>query len=219
MMSDQLNTIRVDEWTIKLREPEIVEQAPVVLLLHGWTGDENSMWVFAKKLSEKALLVAPRGLYPSRHANLAGFSWVEETLVKWADRQDFEFGIGRLNALIDQLSKRYPANFETLNPVGFSQGAALTGAYLLSYPEKVRKLAMLSGFLPAGVSPSDADLADVDIFIGHGSLDATVPEEKAQEANLLFQAAGGNVRYCLTEVGHKLGADCFRAFNHFFKDL
>jgi phospholipase/carboxylesterase len=144
---------------------------------------------------------------------------VEDTSVKWAHRQDFETSLNRVDALIGKLAERYPASFEAINLVGFSQGAALAGAYLLAYTERVKRLAMLSGFLPAGVSPSDADLAGVDIFIGHGSLDETVPEEKAQEANLIFQAAGGNVRYCLTEVGHKLGSECFRAFNRFFEDL
>jgi phospholipase/carboxylesterase len=219
MKSDVIQTRQFKNWTFKVREPEEIEGAPVVVLLHGWTGDENSMWVFANDLSEDAFLIAPRGLYPSMHDQKKGYSWVENTQIKWAARGDFDFSVGMLNELVADLSQKYPANFNHLNLVGFSQGAAFSSAYTLSYPEQVKKLALLSGFVPEGVSPSDADLVGKRIFIGHGSLDETVPVEKAQDASLLFQAMGAEVDMCITEVGHRLGADCFKGFSRFYQNL
>jgi phospholipase/carboxylesterase len=219
MKSDVIKTLTIEDWTLKLREPAVVEGAPVVVLLHGWTGDENSMWVFANNLSEDALLIAPRGLYPSRHDIFAGYSWVENTSIKWAEKEDFNFSVQSLDGLLDTLSQRFPADFGKLNLVGFSQGAALASTYVMTYPEKVRRLALLSGFAPDGVSPYDADLSGMRVFIGHGSLDETVPVEKAQDANLLFQAMGAEVDMCVTDVGHRLGADCFKGFSRFFQNL
>jgi phospholipase/carboxylesterase len=219
MMSDQITSLSIDQWNLKLRIPSEVDNAPVVVMLHGWTGDENSMWIFANKLNPEALIIAPRGLFLSDHPELAGFSWIKDTSIKFANRSDFKHSVDRLHALLNHLLGRFPANFSELNLVGFSQGAAMAGEYLLTHPESVSRLAMLSGFLAEGSSHTDADLIGKEVFIGHGTKDEAVPLEKAQYAELLFASAGAQVTSCLTDVGHRLGADCFRGFNHFFENL
>jgi phospholipase/carboxylesterase len=219
MKSDVIQSLEFEGWMLKVREPEVLEGAPVLVLLHGWTGNEDSMWVFANKLSKDALLIAPRGLYPSRHDFKDGYSWVDDTSIKWASITDFEISVERLDQLIDGLTRKYPADFDQISLAGFSQGAAFASVFMLSYPERVKKLALLSGFLPEGAGPSSADLGNKRVFIGHGALDETVPVENAQDASLLFQAMGAEVDLCVTEVGHRLGADCFKGFNRFFQDL
>jgi len=37
-------------WTLRIRRP-IEKPARMLLLLHGWTGDENSMWVLVRDFS------------------------------------------------------------------------------------------------------------------------------------------------------------------------
>jgi phospholipase/carboxylesterase len=218
-MNSKLETIHIEDWVVKVQVPERIEKTPVVLLLHGWTGDENSMWVFTGKMNSRALFIAPRGLYPSGHAARSGYSWVADTATKWAAAPAFETSIERLSGLLGTLTNQYPADFDHLNLVGFSQGAALSCAFTLAHPERVTRLAMLSGFLPENIDLGKSDLAEKDVFIGHGSQDEIVPPERAEQADLFFKSAGAQVRFCLTDVGHKLGADCFRAFNSFFSDL
>lgn len=215
-MSNPIQTLEINEWVLKLRLPDEDKNAPVILLLHGWTGDENSMWVFTNHLSEKALLVAPRALFPSSHENKQGFSWVEDVSIKYPQIEAFSTCLTSLIELMTGLEEKFSVDFSGFDVVGFSQGAALAAALLLSFPEKVRRLGMLSGFLPEAVSPSASDLAGKRIFIGHGSRDEIVPRSKAEDAYVFFQAAGADVDFCLTEVGHKLGSECFRAFNRFF---
>jgi phospholipase/carboxylesterase len=219
MMSNLLQTKQFGKLVVKIQEPEEVANAPVVVMLHGWTGDENSMWVFSSKLPQNALFIAPRGLFPSGHSFRSGFSWVEDTSVKWVDRQVFSESIEALDGLLADLADQYPADFNRFRLVGFSQGAALASLFLLDHPDRVRKLALLSGFLPGSLSPAVVDLIGVEVFIGHGIRDEIVPKEKAVEAKQFFEAAGATVRLCLTDVGHKLGADCFKAFNTVFADL
>ncbi|NTW12833.1 MAG: hypothetical protein HGA30_05945, partial [Anaerolineales bacterium] len=50
-MPDLNNTslIQFNDWTLRVR-PATVKPARLLLLLHGYTGDENSMWVFARDL-------------------------------------------------------------------------------------------------------------------------------------------------------------------------
>lgn len=217
-MSDLLKSLTLGPWELKIRLPQKVEGAPVFLLLHGWTGDENSMWVFANKLNPDAMIISPRGLYPSNHSKYAGYSWVEDKTGKWANKKDFEHPVNLLSSLISELATQFPANFEELNIAGFSQGSALAGEFFFVNPEKVSRLAILSGFLAEGSDPSDLDLHGKKIFVGHGTRDEIVPLERAQQAVKLFETGGAQVTSCFTDVGHRLGADCFRGFNRFFEN-
>jgi len=71
-MEFETRTIMIDDWVLRIRESEGDGPHPVTLLLHGWTGDENFMWIFARKLPENYLLIAPRTLHPTP---IGGYSW------------------------------------------------------------------------------------------------------------------------------------------------
>ena len=67
--------IEFEDWVLRIR-PTTHKPARLLLLLHGFTGDENSMWVFASRLPQNSWLAAPRAPYPSP---LGGFSWRNES--------------------------------------------------------------------------------------------------------------------------------------------
>ena len=218
MMNDRFLSLNLGRWELKMRLPHNIKEAPVFILLHGWTGDENSMWVFADKLNPDGFIISPRGLFPSNHPDFAGYSWVKDTTNKWATKKDFQYSADQLSNLLSDLETQFPADYGKINLVGFSQGSALAGEFLFTNPDKISRLAMLSGFLADGSQPSNIDLHGKQIFIGHGTQDETVPIGRAQQAELLFKASGAQVTSCFTDVGHRLGADCFRGFNRFFEN-
>src|SRR5688500_10784741 len=72
-MPDQNNTslISFKNWTLRIRES--THPTPrFLLLIHGHTGDENSMWVFARGLPAHYWIVAPRAPHSS---SSSGYSW------------------------------------------------------------------------------------------------------------------------------------------------
>ena len=205
---------QLDGWVLRQSIPEGPGPHPFMLLLHGWTGDENAMWVFANRLPKNALLVAPRGLYPTA---LGGYGW-QPTLVRtWPDLEDFR---PAMEAIWDLLT---PPNFPTadlarIRLVGFSQGAALGYGLALAYPGRVQALAGLSGFAPGGVEAlvQARPLAGKPCFMAHGLQDELVPVTRARQARQTLLEAGAQVTYCEDEVGHKLSASCFRGLEKFF---
>ena len=50
--------ISLDGWTLRVRPAQTADPR-LLVLLHGWTGDENSMWIFAKRLSPAYWMIAP----------------------------------------------------------------------------------------------------------------------------------------------------------------
>jgi phospholipase/carboxylesterase len=186
-------------------------------MLHGWTGDENSMWVFTPRLPKNALMVAPRGLYMTKGS---GYNWHPELSKPWPWVNDFQPTVDKLFAVIS--NGNFPeGDFSNLHILGFSQGAALAYTMVMMYPERIASLAGLSGFLPDGATAwlGPDRLKGLPVFIAHGTEDERVPIERARMSVELIEKAGAAVTYCEDNVGHKLSAKCFRGLEAFFQQV
>ena len=64
-MTLQTQEIELADWVLRVHEPSRPGAHPVIMLLHGWTGDEKVMWVFAGGLPEESWVFAPRGIFPT----------------------------------------------------------------------------------------------------------------------------------------------------------
>ena len=211
---DEPRDLNVCDWTLKIRVPKGAGPHPVIFLIHGWTGYEKSMWVFASRLPHDALLVAPRAPYVSQHPQFGGYSWVEERGQNFSSLEMFQPAINSFQTLISELPNQLPGDFSQIGMVGFSQGAAFSFSYALKNPSRVNHLAALAGFIPAEPG-SLAALSSTPVFIAHGIQDDTVPITKAREARAALEASGVKVVYCESETGHKLGANCAKQLHEF----
>ncbi|MBC8331372.1 MAG: dienelactone hydrolase family protein [Anaerolineae bacterium] len=209
-------TLITGKWTLRIRRPEGAAIPPVILLLHGWTGDENAMWIFASKLPEHYLLIAPRAPHIEPRG---GYSWHPPGEKGWPSLDDFRPAVDALLELLAEWPASVPADFSNLRLAGFSQGAALAYSFALLHTERVRALAALAGFLPDGAATflDGESMRGKPIYISHGSKDELVPVARARQAVQLLDAAGADVAYCESDVGHKLSADCFRGMEMFFQ--
>jgi phospholipase/carboxylesterase len=209
--------ITANNWVMRIQRPVGKGPFPIVLMLHGWTGDENSMWIFSPRLLKNAILIAPRGLYKTK---ASGYSWHAEITMPWPSFHDF---IPSAEALMNTISTiNFPGgNFSELHIVGFSQGAALGYTIAIMNPMKVTTLVGLSGFLPDGVSNllRAEYLKGLPVFIAHGIEDDIVPIERARMSVGILEDAGADVVYCEDQVGHKLSAKCFRGLEAFFQKV
>lgn len=211
----------------RVKPPSAAESNKVIVLLHGWTGDEGSMWIFSSRLPADAWMIAPRGLFPS---TLGGYSWYPEMKHFWPAVEQLQPAAEKLAAVLS--AENFPeikfnppsvigVEKRPLSLVGFSQGAALAFTFALLYPQRVRAVAGLSGFLPdqfeSFIDPLPYN--GIPVLLAHGRRDELVPVEKARQAVESLTRAGAQVDYCEDDVGHKLSAACFRSLEVFFQDL
>jgi phospholipase/carboxylesterase len=202
--------IKIDDWHLKVRIPDGDGPHPVIFLIHGLTGDEGSMWVFASRFPHNVLLIAPRAPYPSNMPG-SGYSWAD------GDNVDFAASLRSFDQLVPKLAENFNGRFNKFGMVGFSQGAVVSVAYILGNPGRVSKLAMLAGFLPTEDQEDySSKVIDLPVFIAHGTKDEDVSIERSRAAKRIFENAGARVRYCESDTAHKLGANCAKELQDFF---
>ncbi len=209
----EMEVRQIGTWTVRQQTPDGKGPHPLVLMLHGWTGDENVMWIFAKRLPKRALIVAPRGIFS---IPAGGYGWHDHQFGLWPTIDELQPAAQALHELL--VVENFPsANLQRIHLAGFSQGAALSIAYSLIYPQQTASLAALSGFLPEEIGElvRTRPLLGMPVFIAHGSRDDRVPVEKARQAVATLEAAGADVVYCEDDVGHKLSISCFNSLEHF----
>ncbi len=216
-------TLSLGEWTLRYHAPPGDGPHPVLLLLHGWTGDENVMWVFAQRLSRQYLILSPRGLYP---AAMGGYGWYDEIPGAWPEIKDFQPSIQKLVDLLKvfgdghqiDTGRNLHADLSNLSLMGFSQGAALSYTFSLVHPQLVQRIAGLAGFMPVDAASrvGSRPLEGKPVYVAHGTHDELVPIERARLAVQLLEQAGAQVTYCEADVGHKLSLPCLKGLEKFF---
>jgi phospholipase/carboxylesterase len=209
--------ITFQDWTLRVRSSKNPKR--LLLLIHGWTGDENSMWVFARDLPADYWIIAPRGPHA---AEPGGFSW-RPPQPGTHGRPSLEMlkpAADRLIAFVDAYSSTVGVDASQFDVMGFSQGAAMSNVLALLHPERIHKAGILAGFVPSGLEEIIArrPLVDKPFFVAHGIQDEMVPIDRARASIELLEQAGARVTYCEDEVGHKVSANCMRALKEFFSD-
>ncbi len=211
---EETSIIQADGWIARVRPPTQPWNGRIVLLLHGWTGDENTMWIFARKLPIHCWMVSPRGPLTCPDG---GYAWAIPSEGKRPDQQVY---LRQCEGLIDHLGKWIPeySSDTRLDIVGFSQGAAMT--YTMCLASSPTKVAPLAGYLPSGLDEKikKRDLSFLSMFIAHNTDDKLVPVEESRNASTLFSNSGANVKYCENSGGHKVSTTCFNALDSFLSD-
>ena len=208
--------IQFEGRTLRIRE-STDPSARLLLLIHGLTGDENVMWVFARDLPARYWMVAPRAPYA---AEPGGFSWRPppfETM-DGPSLEQLKQNAEALIHLVDAYSASAGIDASTFDVMGFSQGAAMSNVLAFLYPHRIRKTGILAGFVPSGLEElvSQRPLEGKAFFVAHGTRDEKVTVDRARSSIALLEQAGAKVTYCEDDVAHKLSLNCLRALKEFF---
>lgn len=180
----------------------------LVIMLHGWSGDERAMWVFENVLPPSSMTVAIRGIFPVKNG---GYQWTNESPSIDLDMTKFDDASIFLKTVRDDIVTELKDPIRVVL-MGFSQGAAL--AFASAGDLKPDGIVAIAGFLPEG---DIKHLSSVPIFWGHGIRDDHVSISRARDDVARLRKAGAEVDYCEVDVGHKLGVECAQGLEQWLK--
>ncbi len=191
-------------------------KAPVIFMLHGYGSNEEDLFSFAPELPGQYAIIsirAPFSLEPF------GYAWYainfDADQGKWSDDHQAIASREKILHFIGEACTTYGLDHQNVTLLGFSQGTILSYAVALSYPEKVRRVIALSGYinekiLVEGYRTKNHD--DLRIYASHGQVDQVIPTEWAQRIPKFLDEM--DIRYVYEEfpVGHGVSPRNFDAF-------
>lgn len=192
---------------------EIQEKNPLIILIHGYGSNEEDLFSFAPELPENAFIVSVQAPY---QVPPYGFAWYaisfDANMNKFSDDTQAVKSRDLLVQFIDELRTKYPIDQKDVNLIGFSQGAILSYALAVTYPEKVNKVVALSGYFNADIMQPKADFSaynHLKIFGSHGTVDQVIPVEWARKASELLKPYAISFEYKEYPVGHGVAPQNF----------
>lgn len=193
----------------RLRLPQVngTHLHPALVMIHGYQGNENVTWIFAKAIGPEWLVGSPRAPLAVPNAQ-NGFSWYRFDANGKSDLETYQQSIQYLERYIEGLQAKYPIDPKRLIVLGFSQGAAMAYGYGLTHP--VGGVVSMGGFIPGTMPRPLPRVETLPILILHGTLDGTISVEIARKNSLQLLEAGAQVTYQEEEVGHRVGIQGMR---------
>jgi phospholipase/carboxylesterase len=195
----------IDSLEYRLR-PAAGEPEGALVLMHGRGADENDLFPLLDLLDRdrRLLGVTPRGplsLPPG------GAHWYVVRRVGFPDEDTFHPTYARLSGWLDALLADHGIAADRTLLGGFSQGTVMSYALGLGKgrPRPAGILA-LSGFIPTvdGFELDLAKAAGLPVAIGHGTHDPVIGVEFARQAREALTAAGADVSYRESPMGHSI---------------
>jgi phospholipase/carboxylesterase len=197
-----------------VREPKVKqEKNPLLVLLHGYGSNEEDLFSFAAQLPDEYIIVSARAPYSLPPYGNAWYAITfDNDMNKFSDDVQAVQSRDLIVKFIDELVEAYPVDKEKITLIGFSQGAILSYAVALTYPQHINRVAALSGYLNMDIVGKDIhtkDLSKLKFFISHGTVDQVIPVEWARKAPEFLKALGLQEEYHEYPVGHGVAPQNF----------
>lgn len=189
---------------------------PAIFMFHGYGSNEEDLFSFASELPEEPMVIsvqAPYSLEPF------GYAWYainfDAEYGKWSDDEQAKSSRDKIVAFIDEACEAYNLDTENITLLGFSQGTILSYSVALSYPEKIKNVVALSGYINENIlleGYEDKDHSQLSIYASHGQVDQVIPLEWAQKTPEFLTQMGIAHVYEEFPVGHGVSQQNFYSF-------
>lgn len=205
-----------------IRPSSLERDAPVMIMLHGYGSDENDLFSFASELPKELFIVSVRAPYTLQPYGNAWYTiHFDAPQGKWNDNEQAIESLEKIGIFIDEVCQLYPVDSNNVTLLGFSQGTILSIAVALTYPEKVKNIIALSGYVNSEILPQDLRIEDydhLDFYCSHGSVDQVIPVQWARQTAPLLERLKIKHVYKEFPVGHGVAPQNFYEFNNWLKE-
>lgn len=191
---------------------------PVMFMLHGYGSNEEDLFSFATELPEELCIISVRAPYPMEPFGNAWYAInFDAQQGKWSDDEQAALSRDKIIKFMEEACKTYGLDDQDITLLGFSQGTILSYAVALSYPEKIKNVIALSGYINEKILADgyrDKNHENLKIYASHGQVDQVIPPKWAQKAPPFLDKLGIEHVYEEFPVGHGVAPQNFHSFKN-----
>jgi phospholipase/carboxylesterase len=196
--------------------------APALLLLHGVGSNEEDLMGLAGYFAPEWDVISARAPIEMGHRQY-GWFWVQMgsdgRLVH--AQEEAVASLRLLLKFIGELKSAYEVDPSRFYLVGFSQGAILSSAVLLTEPETVSGAVLMSGRSPATFVEQPAAperLTDKPVLVVHGLYDEILPVQEGRGLQDTFAALPVALEYGEYPMGHTVSMESLQRVTQWLEE-
>ncbi len=183
---------------IHLYQPPKNGSDRTLILLHGTGGTEHDLLSVAEYVDPDAAVLSLRGDVKEGQMNRF-FRRLAEGVF---DMEDLRRAVNKLNAFLPAAAEQYGFDLSKAVALGYSNGANLLAAQLLTGGFQASGAALLRPMVP--LEPTATDLTGKRIFLAGGEADNVTPIEHVDRLQEIFERLGAEVTVSIARAGHNL---------------
>ncbi|MGB5378918.1 alpha/beta hydrolase [Muriicola sp.] len=196
-------------------------KAPALFLFHGYGSNEEDLFSFSTELPEELCIISVRAPHPMPPY---GYAWYainfDANFGKWSDVEQAKESMGLMVTFIKESIEGYRLDADRISLLGFSQGTVLSLALALSFPELVKNVIGLSGYIDENIlidSYKEKDHRQLSMYISHGRMDPVIPFSWAEKTPPILENLGIDFVFEDFPTGHGVSQENFYAMNAWLK--
>ncbi|AIY06864.1 carboxylesterase [Planococcus sp. PAMC 21323] len=188
-------------------------EKPVLLLLHGTGGNENSLLSLAPMIDSEASVLSVRGNV-SEQGMPRFFRRLSEGVF---DEEDLVFRTNELNEFLDEAAAKYEFNRNNIVAIGYSNGANIAASLLYHFKDAITGAILHHPMVPLR-NIELPDLSERKVFIAAGTNDPISPVKEAEELHEMLKSAKASVEVHWENNGHQLTGSEVEAARQWYND-
>ncbi len=207
-----------------IRKPKKpVEKAPLVIMLHGYGSNEEDLFSFAEDLPDELFIISVRAPYPMAPYGNAWYAihWQGSADGKFSDDNQAVISREKIIQFMDEVLEEYPVDPDNVTLIGFSQGSILSFAVALSYPERIKNVIGLSGYINENILKEgyqNNDFSNLSVYSSHGTADQVIPVAWARKTKPFLDSLGIENTFSEFPVGHGVAPQNFRELKQWLEE-
>ncbi len=151
-----------------------LSRPPMLILLHGSGGNENDLFRFASQVDERFLVLSVEAPFLQSTGRYVWFTAERMGGVSLNNTAQFEFGRQTMIKFVGEAAKAFNADPRRVYLMGFGQGAVVSLGMMLTNPEILAGVVVISGQIPPEVKSSWAPsekFKEFPVMVLHGKSD------------------------------------------------
>jgi len=175
------------------------ETKPILLLLHGTGGNEQSLIGLAKEIDDTASILSVRGNV-LENGMPRFFRRLAEGVF---DLEDLIFRTKELNDFLLEAAQQYGFDCNRVVAIGYSNGANIAASLLFHFEDALTGAILHHPMVPRRGIELPV-LSSIPVFIGAGTNDPMCSAQESEDLQALLTAAGAEVTTKWFHYGHQL---------------
>jgi predicted esterase len=178
---------------------------PLIIALHGYEGNKESMMALARKINDRDLIVAsvqgPSGFFvrgDDERQPKIGFGW----MMQFKAEETIRLHHQTLLSVIETTAAEHPVNRRAIFLIAFSQSVSLNYRFAFTHPDLIRGVVAVCGGIPGDWDADKYQPSDTEALIIAGEADEFYPINRVRTFEGAIARRARSVTFKSYAVGH-----------------